>query len=252
MKYTSIFLVLCFINSSLVRTEITERHFNLIDKYHCTFDCHNATFADCSDTTALNSDFLIYIVNNQKETYNFETTHLKDLKNIGLSNLKGNFNGRFLGDFKSLESLSIIGFPWKNNDVDQLSDMTFLSNLKSFKLYNNNLGYLWNASKTLDLEFKKKIDCDQVLPSTIDYLDLVANKISYLPSWLSNLVDLNYLNLNYNELTYIPSGIFRNMKNLQYVYLSMNHLFEIKSIYPLSTLIYLDIKMQRSMLTKFI
>ena len=131
-----------------------------------------------------------------------------------------------------------------NCRVTSLSDLVLTTDQKKYNLY--------DASKTLDLEFKKKIDCDQVLPSTIDYLDLVANKISYLPSWLSNLFDLNYLNLNYNELTYIPSGIFRNMKNLQYVYLSMNHLFEIKSIYPLSTLIYLDIKMQRSMLTKYI
>jgi len=234
-----------------VLSEVTDRYFSLIDKFHCNFDCINATFADCSDTTsAVDEHILIYIINGENENYNFETTNLKDLKNIGLSNIKGNFNGSFLKDFTSIESLSLIGFPWKNNNVEQLSDISFLTSLKSFKLYNNNLGYFWNSSKIMDLDFKNKLDCDQLLPSSIDYLELVANKISYLPNWLSNLVDLNYLNLNYNELTYIPSGIFRNMKNLQYIYLNMNRLFEIKSIYPLSGLNYLDIKMQRSRLKK--
>ena len=75
-----IFLVFyLLVNYSTVHSETTDRHFNLIDKFHCTFDCHNATFADCS---ANGESVLIYIINSEKEAYNFETTHLKDLKNI--------------------------------------------------------------------------------------------------------------------------------------------------------------------------
>ena len=223
----------------------TDRHFNLLSKYYCTFDCNNATFASCSDLA--NPDFIIYVINSNIDSYNFETSHLDELKNIGLSNLESRFNADFLQEFPNIESLKIIGYPIQNNNIEHLPDLTFMRNLKSINVYNNNLGRIWNM-KYVDNDplYKSKIDCDQLLPDSIDFIDMIANKISYLPSWLSNLVNLQYINLNYNELTYIPYGLFRNMKKLKFVHLNMNQLVRIDNFLPLSSLVNLDVKMQRS------
>ena len=113
-------------------------------------------------------------------------------------------------------------------------------------MYNNNLGTSWDSQLVKDSDYKSRMDCQQLLPVSVDYLDLVANEISYLPNWIANLINLTYLNLDYNELTFIPHVLFRNMKSLRYLFLSMNRLVNIENSLPLDSLHRLDIKMQRS------
>lgn len=247
ITYYLIFFSINISKYSSISCEVIDRHFYLHSSFYCQFSCQNATFANCVDTRSKDK-FLIYIINNDIENYNFETSHFNELRKLGLANINGSFDSNFLKEFINLESLRIIGYPLFNNNVTVLPDLSSLHKLKSINLYNNNLGHLWNSEKLEnDQHLKKRIDCNQLLPVSTDFLDLVANKISYLPNWISNLVNLAYINLNYNELEFIPYGLFRNMKLLKYVYLNMNNLKKIENFLPLTSLAYLDIKMQRSM-----
>lgn len=240
-------LAVHFLSALIVASEFTDRYFNISTRYHCVFDCQNATFADCHDSSASQEHFLVYIINSDRESFNFETSNFEDIRTIGLGNVRKEFDSSNLKMFSGLETLRLLGEPVFNNNIEKMPDLYKMSKLKSVNLYNNNIGLFWNETRVReDPEFKKRIDCNQLLPNSIDALALVANEISYLPSWISNLEKLIYLNLDYNELTYIPSGVFRNMRSLEYIYLSMNRLIEIDSLVSLPTFRVLDIKMQRS------
>ncbi len=220
-----------------------EYHFNLSQKHHCQYRVSNSTFATCNDGNT--QYFSIYIVNNHLENFNFKTSNFRELRSLGLADLKKSVSGEIFKKFPNLESLKVMGYP-DNNRVEVLPDLSFLSQLKSLNLYNNNLGTSWDSQLVKDSDYKSRMDCQQLLPVSVDYLDLVANEISYLPNWIGNLINLTYLNLDYNELTFIPHVLFRNMKSLRYLFLSMNRLVNIENSLPLDSLHRLDIKMQRS------
>lgn len=61
---------------------------------------------------------------------------------------------------------------------------------------------------------------------SIEFLDLIGNRIKKLPEWIDSLENLKYLNLLANQLTYIPDSI-GNLNKLQYLNLSFNNLKKI-------------------------
>lgn len=246
-KITLIFLLVFTFSCHANELDFSkDRHLNLGSRYHCKFKTDNATFASCTEASpTFSHDISIYIINNNIEHYNFQDSHFRELKKIGLANVKRSFSADIFRDFYNLELLKVMGYP-DNNRVEHLPNLSFLTKLKTFNLYNNNLGASWNSQLFKDLVAKTRMDCQQLLPTSLDYLDLVANGISYLPSWISNLVNLTYLNLDYNELTHIPYGMFRDMKSLRYLLLSMNQLVNVDNSLALPSLYRLDIKMQRS------
>ncbi len=71
---------------------------------------------------------------------------------------------------------------------------------------------------------------------SIEFLDLIGNRIKALPDWIDSLENLKYLNLLANQVEYIPESI-GNLDKLQYLNLSFNNLERIpESITNLSSL----------------
>jgi hypothetical protein len=71
---------------------------------------------------------------------------------------------------------------------------------------------------------------------SIEFLDLIGNRIKTLPEWIAELENLRYLNLLANQLTDVPESI-GDLNNLQYLNLSFNNLERIpNSIKKLTSL----------------
>ncbi len=71
---------------------------------------------------------------------------------------------------------------------------------------------------------------------SLEFLDLIGNKLSELPEWIGSLKNLKYLNLLANRLEFLPESI-GNLKNLKYLNLSFNNIVELpQSIRVLSSL----------------
>lgn len=59
--------------------------------------------------------------------------------------------------------------------------------------------------------------------NSIEFLDLIGNRIKTIPKWIDSLENLKYLNLLANQLISIPESI-GNLEKLQYLNLSFNNL----------------------------
>ncbi|TXT58252.1 MAG: hypothetical protein BAJALOKI1v1_1710004 [Promethearchaeota archaeon] len=90
-----------------------------------------------------------------------------------------------------------------------------------------NVGFIHQSGKIsgLSLYYYGLQKVPETLKSFTDleFLDLIGNRLTTLPSWIGNLPNLRYLNLLANQLKSLPQSI-GNLKKLEYLNLSFNQL----------------------------
>ena len=207
-------------------------------EYTCQFELDNASFAECYKNHTRSAPITIQLINYEHlSDLNFNSDlHL--VKKVAFANLN-TFENDLVKSFVYLEKLDIIGDPIYNNNINSLPDLQCLQLLNELNVYNNNLGHTWNSSMS------HLLDEHRLLPSSITDLHLVANKITYLPLWIGELVNLKFIDLNYNELEYIPA-VLKGLTRLKYLHLNLNYIVNLNTLNSMPSLVYLDVKLQNS------
>jgi len=103
-----------------------------------------------------------------------------------------------------------------------------------------NIGFVHKEGKiiALSLYYYGLRIVPEILKSfqSLEFLDLIGNKLTELPEWIGSLKNLRYLNLLANRLESIPESI-GELKNLKYLNLSFNKIEKLpQSIKNLSSL----------------